>query len=78
MNSQIDIYNKTFIENNENINIIDYIKYITTNIYKLNILFSDELLELIIKGEISIHYKYLVNLKINIENLKNNKLSPYF
>ena len=65
---KIEIYNKKLLEENKNIDIINYIKYVAKNIYAINISFMDNLLELIIKDEINIYHKQLVEfgiLKLN-------------
>ena len=65
---KIESYNKKLLEENKNIDIISYIKYVARNIYAINISFMDDLLELIIKDEINIHHKQLVEfgiLKLN-------------
>jgi hypothetical protein len=64
MNNQIEDYNNELIKNNTNIDIINYIKYIAINIYKTDIIFMDELLELITKNNISIHHNYLITFGV--------------
>ena len=65
---KIESYNKKLLEENKNIDIISYIKYVAKNIYVINISFMDDLLELIIKDDINIHHNKLVEfgiLKLN-------------
>ena len=65
---KIESYNKKLLEENKNIDIISYIKYVARNIYAINISFMGDLLELIIKDETNIHHKQLVEfgiLKLN-------------
>ena len=61
---KIESYNKKLLEENKNIDIISYIKYVAKNIYVIHISFMDDLLELIIKDEINIHHKQLVEFGI--------------
>jgi len=61
---KIESYNKKLLEENKHIDIISYIKYVAKNIYVINISFMDDLLELIIKDEINIHHKQLVEFGI--------------
>jgi hypothetical protein len=55
---KIESYNKKLLEENKNIDIISYIKYVAKNIYVINISFMDDLLELIIKSRNNRYKKY--------------------
>jgi len=57
---KIESYNKKLLEENKNITIIDYIKYVARNICEINISFMDDLLELMIEDKINIHHKKLI------------------
>ena len=57
-------YNKYLVDNNIDIIIIDYVKEINKLIYKMNISFIDNFLNLVGKNEICIPHKYLIDYGI--------------
>ena len=57
-------YNKYLIDNGIQINIIDYVKELNKLIYKIDILFIDNFLNLVDKDEICIPHKYLIEYGI--------------
>jgi len=61
-------YNKYLVDNNIDINIIDYVKEINKLIYKMDISFIDNFLNLVGKNEICIPHKYLIDYGIITED----------
>jgi len=61
-------YNSYLVENQVNINIIDYVKEINKIKYKIDITFIDEFIELVNKDECCIHHNMLE--KYGICNIK--------
>ena len=57
----INEYNTYLVENQININIIDYIKEVNKLEYNINIKFIDEFIELVSKKECCIHHDMLQN-----------------
>jgi len=66
--TSISEYNKYLIENQINVNIIDFVKEINKLEFKIDISFIDEFIELVSKNECCIHHKMLE--KYGISNLK--------
>uniref|UniRef100_A0A6C0ECL0 Uncharacterized protein n=1 Tax=viral metagenome TaxID=1070528 RepID=A0A6C0ECL0_9ZZZZ len=64
----IEEYNTYLINNQININIIEFIKEINKIKYKIDISFIDEFIELVSKDECCIHHNMLQ--KYGISNLK--------
>ena len=55
----IEEYNTYLVENQVNINIIDYVKEVNKIKYNIDISFIDEFLELVNKNECCIHHNML-------------------
>jgi hypothetical protein len=64
----IEEYNSYLVENQVNINIIDYVKEINKIKYKIDIIFIDEFIELVNKDDCCIHHNMLE--KYGICNIK--------
>ena len=56
---QIQNFNQTLIDDNENITIIDYVKQLNEQFYNIDILFIDDFLTLVDKYECCIHHDML-------------------
>ena len=74
-------YNNYLIDNQIQINIIDYVKEVNKINYNIDISFIDEFIELVNKDECCIHHKMLqkygiVNLKSSTNDIK--KLMEHF
>ena len=65
----IDEYNSYLVDNQININIIDYVKEVNKLEFKIDISFIDEFIELVSKNECCIHHNMLEKYEI----LKLNK-----
>ena len=65
----IEEYNTYLVDNQVNVNIIDFVKEINKIKYNINILFIDEFIELVSKDECCIHHNMLE--KYGIISLKN-------
>ena len=60
----IQEYNSYLIDNQVNINIIDYVKEVNKIKYTIDISFIDEFIELISKNECCIHHNMLEKYEI--------------
>ena len=64
----VEEYNNYLVENQININIIEFVKEINKLKYNIDISFIDEFIELVSKDECCIHHDMLV--KYNVISLK--------
>ena len=72
----IEEYNSYLVENQVNVNIIDYVKEVNKLEFKIKISFIDEFIELVSKNECCIHHNMLqkygiLTLKKGTTDIKN-------
>jgi len=76
-NTKIKLYNDDLIKDNIIITIQEYTKNVMHDIYNKDIYYIDELLNLMVKDEIHVHYSYLIKYGIIKESNYANKIKEF-